>query len=106
MPTVKTIVGEKFIPGLLDHYLAEVAYAGQQTDVPIDPNRPNNLLTPVAEHRGAHGSFDHRARSSSLQLWASMNRGLLAVAGVGILLSLGWAGRRTQVDRRASNLSP
>ncbi len=105
MPTVKTIVGEKFIPGLLDHYLAEVAYTGQQTDVPIDPNRPDNLLTPVAEDRGAHGPFDHRSRSSSLQLWASMHRGLLAVAGVGILLSLGWAGRRTPVDRRAPNLS-
>lgn len=105
MPTVKTIVGEKFIPGLLDHYLAEVAYTGQQTDVPIDPNRPDNLLTPVAEDRGAHGPFDHRSRSSSFQLWASMHRGLLVMAGVGILLSLGWAGRRTQVDRRASNLS-
>lgn len=96
MPTVKTIVGEKFIPGLLDHYLAEVAYTGQQTDVPIDPNRPDNLLTPVAEDRGAHGPFDHRSRSSSLQLWASMNRGLLAVAGVGCLFLLGWARKRSE----------
>lgn len=106
MPTVKTIVGEKCIPGLLDHYLADVAYGGQQTDVPIDPNRPDNLLTPLAEDRGAHGPFDHRSRTSSVQLWASMHRGLLAMAGVGILLLLGWAGSRTQADRQASHLSP
>lgn len=89
MPTVKTIVGEKFIPGLLDHYLAEVAYTGQQTNVPIDPNRADNLLAPVPQDRGAHGPFDHRARTSSFQLWASMNRGLLALAGLGFLLTLG-----------------
>lgn len=103
MPTVKTIVGEKFIPGLLDHYLADVAYSGQQTNVPVDPHRPNNLLTPVAEDRGAHGPFDHRSRSSSLQLWASMNRGWLAVAGVGCLLSLGWARMQSQVNRSRLN---
>ncbi|HNP31256.1 MAG TPA: SDR family oxidoreductase [Nitrospirales bacterium] len=100
MPTVKTIIGEKFIPGLLDHYLAEVAYEGQQTQIPINPDRPDNLWTPVAQDRGAHGPFDHRARSSSFQLWASMHRGLLAVAGVACLLSLGWARSRSPVNRR------
>ncbi|MEO6203282.1 MAG: SDR family oxidoreductase, partial [Nitrospirales bacterium] len=96
IPTVKTIVGEKFIPGLLDHYLAEVAYTGQQTNVSVDPHRPDNLMTPVAEDRGAHGPFDHRSRSCSLQLWASMNRRLLAVAGVGCLLLLGWPRKRAE----------
>ena len=93
-PTVKAIIGEKFIPGLLDHYLASVAYTGQQTDDPIDPDRGNNLWTPVAEDRGAHGIFDQRARSWSAQLWVSMHRGWLALAGLGVLLSLGWAGSR------------
>ncbi|GJL59684.1 MAG: short-chain dehydrogenase [Nitrospirales bacterium] len=94
MPTVKTIIGEKFIPGLLDHYLAEVAYKGQQTNIPINPDRADNLLSPVPQDRGAHGAFNDRARSSSFQLWASMNRGVLAVAGVGCLLLAGWAKRR------------
>lgn len=94
IPTVKTIVGEKFIPGLLDHYLADVAYSGQQTTIPIEPDRPSNLWTPVAEDRGAHGLFDQQARSMSVQLWASMNRGMLAVAGFGLLLSLAYAGKR------------
>jgi NAD(P)-dependent dehydrogenase (short-subunit alcohol dehydrogenase family) len=93
-PTVKTIIGEKFIPGLLDHYLAGVAYTGQQTDDSIDPDRVNNLWTPVAEDRGAHGIFDQQARSWSAQLWVSMNRGMVALAGLGVLLSLGWVGSR------------
>lgn len=87
LPTVKTIMGEKCIPGLLDHYLADVAYTGQQTSIPLDPNRPDNLWAPVAQDRGAHGAFDHQARSFSVQLWASMHRGLLAVAGMGLFLS-------------------
>ncbi|WP_454061733.1 SDR family oxidoreductase [Candidatus Nitrospira salsa] len=94
IPTVKTIVGEKFIPGLLDHYLADVAYSGQQTTIPIESDRPNNLWTPVAEDRGAHGLFDQQARSMSVLLWASMNRGMLAVAGFGLLLSLACAVKR------------
>ena len=93
-PTVKAIIGEKFIPGLLDHYLASVAYTGQQTEEPIDPDRGNNLWTPVAEDRGAHGIFDQRARSWSAQLWVSMHRGWVTLAGLGVLLSLGWAGSR------------
>ena len=99
MPTVKTIIGEKFIPGLLDHYLAEVAYTGQQTNIPVNPDRADNLFRPVPQDRGAHGTFDDQARSSSLQLWASMNRGWLAVAGVGCLLSLGWARKWAQINQ-------
>ncbi|MDR4493477.1 MAG: SDR family oxidoreductase [Nitrospirales bacterium] len=94
MPTVKTILGEKCIPGLLDHYLAEVAYAGQQTQMPIDSTRPDNLWTPVPEDRGARGLFNRRARRSSLQLWASMNRGWLVLAGTAALfLSCLWTRR-------------
>lgn len=93
-PTVKTIIGEKFIPGLLDHYLADVAYSGQQTDDPIDPDRVNNLWTPVSQDRGAHGIFDRQARTWSVQLWATMHRGWVAMAGLGVLLSLGWVGSR------------
>ena len=99
MPTVKTIIGEKFIPGLLDHYLAEVAYTGQQTNIPVNPDRADNLFRPVPQDRGAHGTFDDQARSSSFQLWASMNRGWLAVAGVGCLLALGWARKWSQVNQ-------
>ena len=103
LPTVKTIVGEKFIPGLLDHYLAEVAYTGQQTNIPIKPDRADNLFAPVPQDRGAHGDFDDQAQSSSFQLWASLNRGWLAVAGIGCLLSLGWARKQSQVNGSRMN---
>jgi NAD(P)-dependent dehydrogenase (short-subunit alcohol dehydrogenase family) len=99
-PTVKTIVGEKFIPGLLDHYLADVAYSGQQTDIPVDPDRANNLWSSVPEDRGAHGIFDRQSHSSSAQLWASMHRGWLALAGVGALLTVGWIGSRNKFGKR------
>jgi short-subunit dehydrogenase len=46
--TAKTIVGNKVLPGYLDHYLARTGYDGQQTDKPVSPNRKNNLYKPLA----------------------------------------------------------
>lgn len=89
-PTVKAIVGDKFIPGLLDHYLAWVGYSAQQTDQPVDPNRPDNLYEPVPGDHGAHGAFDDRARTSSVQLWANMYRGWLGVLGLAFAAGMAW----------------
>ncbi len=85
MPTVVAIYGNKLAPGLGDYYLGWQGYESQQTDEPIDPNRPNNLWEPVPGDHGAHGIFDERASSFSPQLWANMNRGwLTAFAGLGL----------------------
>jgi NAD(P)-dependent dehydrogenase (short-subunit alcohol dehydrogenase family) len=89
MPTVKTILGTRVMPRLLDHYLARVGYEGQQHDGPVDPDRRDNLWEPVPGDHGAHGDFGHRARAHSFQLWLSMHRGwvaLAAAAGVGLAL--------------------
>jgi NAD(P)-dependent dehydrogenase (short-subunit alcohol dehydrogenase family) len=86
MPTVKAIVGDKIIPGLLDHYLAKTGYESQQYDGEDDPNRPNNLWEPVAGDHGPHGSFSSRSRSFSLQVWLDLHRGWIAV---GIAAALG-----------------
>jgi hypothetical protein len=67
-PTVKAIAGNRLVPGLADWYLARNGYASQQTDEPEDPNRPDNLFSPVPEDRGAHGRFGDRAASFSLRL--------------------------------------
>lgn len=83
-PTVKAIIGSKVIPGLLDHYLAWVGYGAQQTDEPIDPNRPNNLFGPLPGDYGAHGRFDNGAREESLQFWLSRHRTLLGAAALGV----------------------
>lgn len=84
LPTVEAIEVNKFVPGLLDRYLAETCYAGQQTEQLVDPNRPNNLFEPVEGDQGAHGIFDDRAHPSSSQLWATMNRSWLVLAGAAI----------------------
>jgi len=39
-PTVAAIVGNKFAPGILDHYLGRTGYKSQQTSEPEDPKRP------------------------------------------------------------------
>lgn len=85
-PTVQAVWGEKFIPGLLDHYLARKVYKGHMTDEPENPNRPDNLWEPVREDLGAHGPYDDRAKTRSLQLWTTTHRALL-----GSLAALGAA---------------
>ena len=94
MPTVAAIVGNKFIPGLLDRYLGRTGYASQQTKQPADPNQPNNLWEPVAGDHGAHGTFDSRAHAFCPELWTDEHRGLLAVGAVGLAALL--AGRMTR----------
>ena len=83
-PTVQAILGDKFIPGLLDHYLAWIGYDAQQTAQPIPPDRPNNLFEPLPGDYGAHGRFGEGARRASVQFWANRQRGWLALAGLGL----------------------
>ena len=68
-PTVKAIVGNAIAPGFADHYLARNAYDAQQTDEPLDKNRPDNLFEPVDGEQAAHGPFDTQSRTRSTQLW-------------------------------------
>jgi NAD(P)-dependent dehydrogenase (short-subunit alcohol dehydrogenase family) len=84
--TAIVIAGNKIAPGFGDWYLARQGYGAQQYDGNADPNRPNNLDHPVDDEvdRGAHGDFDRRAHSHSLQLWADQNRGWLALGALGI----------------------
>ena len=92
LPTVKAIIGDKFIPGWLDHYLAEIGYEAQQTHEPVPRGRPNNLYTPLPGDYGARGTFSHRALNFSLQAWLNRYRGWLAVGGLG-LAAWWWQGR-------------
>jgi NAD(P)-dependent dehydrogenase (short-subunit alcohol dehydrogenase family) len=89
-PTLSAMLAEKFAPHLLDRYLARVGVKGQQSPEPIPADRPNNLWRPVPGPFAAHGSFDAKARSTSLQFWASAHRGwlLAGAAGVGALAAL------------------
>ena len=77
-PTVKAIVSNKMVPRMADWYLARTGYEAQQTDIPEDKNRPDNLWKPVPGDYGAHGAFGDRAHSRSIQFWATTHRRALA----------------------------
>jgi len=89
MPTVKAIIGNKIAPGLLDRFLGKNGFAAQQTSEPADPNRPDNLMSPVSGDFASHGPFNERSRRVSAQLWATKHRRTLWAAGVAGLLA-GW----------------
>ena len=81
-PTVAAIWGQKFIPGLLDYYLARTGYDSQQYDGRPSPDRPVDLWEPVPGNFGAHGEFDNRARERSSQLWVTTHRTWVALTGL------------------------
>ena len=98
---MKAIIGQHFIPGLLDRYLARVAWDGQTTRS-LPPGHPiehplDNVDGPLPGDRGAHGPFGAIARTSSTTFWLRSN----AAALLGGTLALGtavaltrWAARR------------
>ena len=95
-PTIKAILGQRFIPGYLDHYLARHGYDAQVTDA-LPPTTQDNVDEPLPGDRGAHGDFDRRARASSPAMWLRMHRSAVAAtaaaAALGVVGAL-WAVRR------------
>ncbi len=89
---VQAILGNKIAPKVADIYLARTGIKSQQMqDVPVGPDRPDNLFEPVADQAATHGRFDAQAKERSLQLWATTHRpwiagavGGLAAAAAGI----------------------
>ncbi len=96
---VEAIVGNKIAPGFADRYLAHKAFSGQQVkNMPVSPDRPDNLFEPVPELAATHGIFDDRAKRRSPQLWANTHRALLAgAAAVGAVAgAAGFAAARAR----------
>ena len=75
--TLVTILGNKVAPAVADRYLARTAYDAQQSEEPVDPDRPDNLFEPVPGDHGAHGIFEDRSHERSIQLSLTKHRGLL-----------------------------
>ncbi len=82
--TVKAILGQKVIPGLLDKYLGKTGYKAQQREISDSPDRPHNVYRPVATALGAHGPFETKSRPFSLEAEVSKHRGWF-VLGCGVL---------------------
>jgi NAD(P)-dependent dehydrogenase (short-subunit alcohol dehydrogenase family) len=98
---VKAIFGNKVAPSYADHYLAEHGYDSQQHDGAEDPNRPDNLYQPFPGDHGAHGAFDERAKTWSVEAWTEENAGKLAVAlGLGIAGAV-WTLARRSIEARS-----
>lgn len=97
-PTYKAIVGNKIAPWYADYVLAKTGFEGQQTDETANPNRLNNVWTPVPRDRGAYGEFADIATDKSFTLWASMNRNLVravtATLAAGIVFWMGRSSRK------------
>jgi short-subunit dehydrogenase len=79
-PALEAVLGNMFIPGILDRYLAKKAWEGQFDAEPLPPGRQDNLYQPVAADFGAHGRFDAEAHDSSWQVRMARHRGLIGLA--------------------------
>lgn len=78
-PALVTIAVNKIMPGWLDRYLARNAYEQQFTGQPVAPERPDNLFHPAPTPYRVHGIFDARAHPSSLALWLTLHREVVAI---------------------------
>lgn len=87
-PTVKTIIGSRLIPGLLDRYLANKAWSGQLTEADVASTRPDNLFDAAAGDFGVDGPFAKRARDDSVQLHLAKHRAALIAAVLALILLL------------------
>ncbi|HEY3276188.1 MAG TPA: SDR family oxidoreductase [Syntrophorhabdaceae bacterium] len=92
MSTVIAIWGNKVFPALGDWVLGKRGWQAQQYNGPADPDRPHYLWLPLPGDHGAHGEFDERSRSQSLELRMATHRGwtvfFAAAASAFALLSM------------------
>jgi hypothetical protein len=72
LSTSLAVTANKFVPGLLDRYLARTGFDSQQSDEADSADRPDNLYEPVPGGFAAHGRFDDRANGRSP--WSSIRR--------------------------------
>jgi NAD(P)-dependent dehydrogenase (short-subunit alcohol dehydrogenase family) len=96
-PAYQAILADKLRSPLLDRWLvASGNIDAQQDPQPLASNRKDNLFEALdaQEDRGAHGRFDEQSRTRSPLLWASENRGWLAV-GAAIALGAGFVTSRS-----------
>jgi short-subunit dehydrogenase len=100
MPTVKAIIANRVVPGLLDRMLARRGYTSQMTEQARPADAPANLFHSVPGAYGAHGRFDAKAHPASPEFFASRHRGamlggFLALAGAAIAAHLSRRGALT-----------
>ena len=90
--TVRALLLQRFVPGLLDWFAAKKAWEAQTTRQ-LPPGHPlehqrDNVDEPLAGDRGAHGPFDARSREYSVQPWLRRNIAPLALMTFGMALGV------------------
>lgn len=88
VPTVWTIVGNRLAPWVAERYLDATGFSGQQTDEPLDPDRPDYVFDVLDADRdyGSAGPFGDRSHGRSPQLTLALHRrATAAVAGTAVL---------------------
>jgi len=97
--TLLTILGNAIAPGFLDHYLARKAVAGQQTDVPLVPDRVDNLDRPVTRLHRTRGSFGAHAAQQAVLLPGDVARAATVALGALLFFAAGAATARARQRR-------
>jgi NAD(P)-dependent dehydrogenase (short-subunit alcohol dehydrogenase family) len=107
--TAATIFANKFVPALLDRYLARTGFDSQQTNEKVDDDRPDNLYQAMdgqgGRDHGAHGVFDRRSHPRSAQVWLDEHTAGLAglaslAAGAAVATGIVAGGRTRRRGRR------
>src|SRR5205823_12205041 len=89
-PTVAAILGQKFLPGIMDVYLGKTGYKAQQIPgEPKDPDAPNNLYSFVPGVHSARGKFGDRSARNSLEISLSLHGGSIAAVAAVAVTTLG-----------------
>jgi short-subunit dehydrogenase len=83
--SLQAIIGNMFMPGLLDRMMAKQAWSGQMTDEPVNADQPDNLFQPVAGLHRLEGRFGDRAKNKALDL-SSETVGKLAAGSLAVLV--------------------
>ncbi|UNG17981.1 SDR family oxidoreductase [Stutzerimonas zhaodongensis] len=79
----QAIIGNMFMPGLLDRMMAKQAWSGQMTDEPASDEQPDNLLQPVEGLHRIEGRFGKQMKDKALGL-SSETVGKLAAGGLAV----------------------
>lgn len=105
LPTTMAVIGQKFIPGLLDRHLATAAWDPQFVDEP-NAQTGDILFDTLPGDPGAHGPYRDREQGPDPQMRLRARAGrIAAAAGLTIAgLALCWAGgsRHSAGSRRAA----
>ncbi len=88
--SLQAIIGNMFMPGLLDRMMAKQAWNGQMTDEPAEPDQPDNLFQPIAGLHRIEGRFANQAKDKALGL-SSATVGRLAAGSLGLMTAIGVA---------------